>query len=79
MDEITGDLALYHAWVSSASRRVRFALEEKEIAYQGILVNLLAFEQHTPAYIAINPNGVVPTAGSSRHARSREQRDLRVP
>lgn len=61
MDEITGDLALYHAWVSSASRRVRFALEEKGITYQGILVNLLAFEQHTPAYIAINPNGVVPT------------------
>ena len=61
MDEITGDLALYHAWVSSASRRVRFVLEEKQIAYQGILVDLLAFEQHTPAYIAINPNGVVPT------------------
>ncbi|MFY0614253.1 MAG: glutathione S-transferase family protein [Hyphomicrobiaceae bacterium] len=61
MDQITGDLALYHAWVSSASRRVRFVLEEKAIAYQGILVDLLAFEQHSPEYIAINPNGVVPT------------------
>lgn len=61
MDQITEDVALYHAWVSSASRRVRFVLEEKAIAYQGILVDLLAFEQHSPDYIAINPNGVVPT------------------
>ena len=61
MDQITDDLVLYHAWVSSASRRVRFVLEEKAIAYQGILVDLLAFEQHAPEYIALNPNGVVPT------------------
>ena len=61
MDEITEDVALYHAWVSSASRRVRFVLEEKAVPYQGILVDLLAFEQHSPEYIAINPNGVVPT------------------
>ena len=61
MDQITGDLALYHAWVSSASRRVRFVLEEKEIPYQSILVDLLAFEQHSPEYVAVNPNGLVPT------------------
>lgn len=61
MDRITSSLALYHAWVSSASRRVRFVLEEKELPYQGILVNLLEFEQHSPEYLALNPNGFVPT------------------
>ncbi len=61
MDKVESATALYHAWVSSASRRVRFALEEKEVAYQGILVDLLAFEQHTPEYLALNPNGWVPT------------------
>ena len=61
MDKINSPLALYHAWVSSASRRVRFALEEKQVAYQAILVDLLAFEQHTPEYLALNPNGWVPT------------------
>ena len=61
MDKVTTSLALYHAWVSSASRRVRFVLEEKELPYQGILVDLLAFEQHTPEYLALNPNGWVPT------------------
>ena len=61
MDQITSSLALYHAWVSSASRRVRFVLEEKQLPYQGILVNLLEFEQHSPEYLKLNPNGCVPT------------------
>ena len=61
MDKISSPLALYHAWVSSASRRVRFALEEKQVDYQSILVDLSAFEQHSPAYLALNPNGWVPT------------------
>lgn len=61
MDKLTAPVALYHAWVSSASRRVRFVLEEKELAYQGIIVNLLAFEQHSPEYLKLNPNGFVPT------------------
>jgi len=67
MDPITSSLALYHAWVSSASRRVRFVLEEKELSYQGILVNLLEFEQHSPAYLALNPNGFVPTLVHDGH------------
>ena len=61
MDTITSPLALYHAWASSASRRARFALEEKQISYQSIVVDLLAFEQHSPEYLALNPNGWVPT------------------
>ncbi len=61
MDQNTSDLVLYHAWVSSASRRVRFVLEEKQLPYKGILVNLLEFEQHSPEYLKLNPNGFVPT------------------
>ena len=61
MDKVNTNLALYHAWVSSASRRVRFVLEEKQLAYQSILVDLLKFEQHSPEYLALNPNGFVPT------------------
>ena len=61
MDKATSDLVLYHAWISSASRRVRFVLEEKGLPYHGILVNLLKFEQHAPEYLKLNPNGFVPT------------------
>lgn len=60
-DPVPGaDLVLYHAWMSSASRRVRFCLEEKEIDYVGVFVRLLKNEQNTPQYLEINPNGVVP-------------------
>lgn len=55
------ELVLYHAWMSSASRRVRFALEEKQLPYVGIFVRLLKSEQNTPQYLKLNPNGVVPT------------------
>jgi glutathione S-transferase len=55
------ELVLYHAWMSSASRRVRFCLEEKALPYVGIFVRLLKNEQNTPQYLALNPNGVVPT------------------
>jgi glutathione S-transferase len=55
------ELVLYHAWMSSASRRVRFCLEEKELPYVQIFVRLLKNEQNTPEYLKLNPNGVVPT------------------
>lgn len=55
------EFVLYHAWPSSASRRVRFCLEEKGIPYTGVLVSLTDLEQHSPAYLKLNPNGVVPT------------------
>ncbi|WP_226574498.1 glutathione S-transferase family protein [Acuticoccus sediminis] len=54
-------LVLYHAWKSSASRRVRLFLEEKGLAYEGHEIDLTRQEQHSPAYLAINPLGVVPT------------------
>ena len=67
MQTACSNFALYHAWLSSASRRVRFALEEKELAYEGILVDLHLFEQHSPEYLALNPNGWVPTLVHDGH------------
>ena len=54
-------LLLHHAWRSSASRRVRLCLEEKELAYESHPVDLQKQEQHSPEYLKINPNGVIPT------------------
>jgi glutathione S-transferase len=54
-------LALHHAWRSSASRRVRLCLEEKGLAYESHPVDLAKQEQHSPEYLKINPNGVIPT------------------
>ena len=53
-------LVLHHAWRSSASRRVRLCIEEKGLAYEGHVVNLEAMEHHSPEYLRINPNGVIP-------------------
>jgi glutathione S-transferase len=54
-------IVLHHAWRSSASRRVRLCLEEKGLSYQGHVVDMGALEHHSPNYLRINPNGVVPT------------------
>jgi glutathione S-transferase len=53
-------MKLFHAWLSSASRRVRLCLAEKGIAYESIPVDLGRQEQHTPEFLAMNPDGVVP-------------------
>lgn len=55
------ELVLYHSPKSSASRRVRLFLEEKALPYQGHVINLATQEQHSAAYLRINPMGVVPT------------------
>lgn len=53
-------MRLFHAWLSSASRRVRLCLAEKNIAYESVAVDLGRQEQHAPEFLAMNPNGVVP-------------------
>ena len=53
-------LKFYGFWRSLAAYRVRVALKLKKIDYQEIPVNLLAGDQHDPAYLAINPQGAVP-------------------
>jgi glutathione S-transferase len=54
-------LALYHAGRTTCSRKSRHCLAEKGLEYVSHYVNLGAFENHTPEYLKLNPNGVVPT------------------
>lgn len=54
-------LVLHHALKSSASRRVRLFLEEKGLQWEGREVDLSRQEQHSPEYLKVNPQGVVPT------------------
>ena len=51
---------LYHGWRSSASRRVRLCLEEKGITYESHVVDMAKMEHHSPEFLKINPNGVIP-------------------
>ena len=51
---------LYHGWRSSASRRVRLCLEEKGLAYESRVVDMAKMEHHSPEFLKINPNGVIP-------------------
>jgi len=53
---------LYTYWRSSASYRVRIALNLKEIRYESRAVNLVrdGGEQKSPAYLELNPQGLVP-------------------
>ncbi|MDB5819493.1 MAG: glutathione S-transferase family protein [Rhizobacter sp.] len=53
-------LTLYHGWLSSASRRVRLCLAEKGMPYESMPIDMGQMEHHSPEYLALNPNGVVP-------------------
>ena len=53
-------LVLYDYWRSSASYRVRIALNLKGATYERVAVNLLDGAQHDEAYRARNPQGLVP-------------------
>jgi glutathione S-transferase len=52
---------LYNAPQSTCSQRVRFVLNAKTIPFGEIKLDLLAGDQLKPDYLALNPNGVVPT------------------
>ena len=54
-------MILHHGWRSSASRRVRLCLEEKGLSYESHHVDMAKLEHHSPEYLKINPNGVIPT------------------
>lgn len=66
-------IELYHFWSSVCSIKVRMCLEAKGVAWTSRYIDLFKFEQLTPAYLAINPDGVVPTLvhdGRSIHESS---------
>jgi glutathione S-transferase/GST-like protein len=54
-------LALYHWEPNANSGKPMLALAEKGVAYESHYTDLLSFEQHTPGYLAINPDGTIPT------------------
>jgi len=51
---------LHHGWKSSASRRVRLCMAERGLKFESRIINLARMEHHTPEYLALNPNGVIP-------------------
>ncbi|MBC2803463.1 maleylacetoacetate isomerase [Rhizobium ruizarguesonis] len=55
------EVVLYDYWRSSASYRVRIALNLLGIDYKTVPINLLDGAHRTPEYLALNPQGLVPT------------------
>jgi maleylacetoacetate isomerase len=55
------DNQLYNYYRSSSSYRVRIALNLKDISYEMIPISLINHEHKTSEYLAINPQGLVPT------------------
>ena len=54
-------LELYHAEPAANSLKSLLCLKEKGLDFVSHRLNLAEFEQHDPAYVAVNPNGQVPT------------------
>jgi len=52
---------LYNSPQSTCSQRVRFVLNAKAQPFDETRLDLLAGDQLKPDYLALNPNGVVPT------------------
>lgn len=53
-------LELYHHGSSVCAAKVRFALAEKGVSWSGHYVDVLAGEQFSDAFLAINPKAMVP-------------------
>ena len=54
-------LELYHGGLTTCSKQVRHCLREKELPYKSHFVELWRYENLSPDYLKLNPNGVVPT------------------
>src|SRR5713226_5717405 len=54
-------LILYDFHGSPCARRVRIVMLEKGLEWETRLVDLTRMEQKRPEYLALNPNGLVPT------------------
>jgi glutathione S-transferase len=54
-------LVLYHASHSTCSQKVRLVLHEKRLRFEEVRLDLGKKDQLKPEYLALNPNGVVPT------------------
>jgi glutathione S-transferase len=54
-------IKLHYHPLSTYSRRVLIALTEKDIAYEGVAIDMAARKHKEAAYLALNPYGRVPT------------------
>ncbi len=54
-------MRLYSYWRSTASYRVRIALNLKGVVFQTVPVDLVGGDQNAPGYVALNPGRAVPT------------------
>lgn len=54
------DVQLYHWEPNANSGKPIVALIEKGVKFESRYTDLLAFDQHKPKYLAINPNGTIP-------------------
>lgn len=61
------DIVLFDYWRSSASYRVRIALESLGIGYERVSVDLLAGAQRSAEHRARNPQGLVPALAIDGH------------
>jgi maleylacetoacetate isomerase len=61
------NITLYDYWRSSASYRVRIALNLKSLAYQSVSISLIDGEQKSADYKAKNPQGFVPMLSIDGH------------
>jgi glutathione S-transferase len=54
-------LTLYKFRNSICTQKVLITLAEKQLPYEAVEINLFKSEQYDPAYLKINPKGVVPS------------------
>ena len=52
---------LYHHGSSVCAAKVRLAMAEKGLEWEGVYIDILKGEQFDPDYLKLNPKGVVPT------------------
>jgi GSH-dependent disulfide-bond oxidoreductase len=53
-------LTIYHWEPNANSGKPILAALEKGVEFESRYIDMLAFEQHAPEYLAVNPNGTVP-------------------
>lgn len=54
-------ITLYHHGSSVCAAKVRIALAEKSLPWEGVYIDILRGDQFDPAYTKLNPKAVVPT------------------
>ena len=54
-------IELYHDNMAVCAQKVRIVLAEKSLRWESHLLSIAAGQQHAPEYLALNPNGLVPT------------------